>query len=186
MQRLDGNNEIARGNYAWTVKERSASPWIALACVATSLAVILLMLYRAMAYPGEEGGLNLSESGWAVLVAGVACFVLSVGMSAYLRHLTRPAGVPATTQAVPVLPEAPPAEAEMTPPAEPDLSQLEADERHLYGMIDEKGGEMLQRDLVATGRFSKAKVTRLLDKLERRGLLKRERHGMTNRVKLVR
>jgi len=142
------------------------------------------MLYRAMAFPGETGGMALSSSGWAVLVAGVGCFVLSVSLFAYMRYVTRYSRVPEVPQGGSIATVVPPAEA--PPVSEPDLSRLEGDERRLYDMIDEKGGEVLQRDLVATGRFSKAKVTRLLDKLERRGVVKRERFGMTNKVKLVR
>ena len=33
--------------------------------------------------------------------------------------------------------------------------------------------------------FSKAKVTRVLDRLEAKGLVVRERSGMTNRVRIV-
>ncbi len=62
---------------------------------------------------------------------------------------------------------------------------LEEDERQLYTLIREKGGEMLQSEIVATGSFSKAKVTRLLDKLENKDIVVRERHGMTNKVRLV-
>ena len=62
---------------------------------------------------------------------------------------------------------------------------LEEDERRLYLQIRESGGTALQRDLVASGAFSKAKVTRLLDKLERKGLVVRERYGATNRVRLT-
>ena len=62
---------------------------------------------------------------------------------------------------------------------------LDDDERRMYLEIREHGGEILQRDLVALGTFSKAKVTRVLDKLERKGLVVRERHGMTNRVRIV-
>jgi hypothetical protein len=65
------------------------------------------------------------------------------------------------------------------------VKALDEDERRLYLQIREAGGTALQRDLVASGAFSKAKVTRLLDKLERRGLVVRERYGATNRVKLT-
>ncbi len=60
------------------------------------------------------------------------------------------------------------------------------DESRLYQMISESGGEMLQMHIVSSQVFSKAKVTRLLDKLEKRGLVKRERHGMTNRIRIIR
>ena len=65
-------------------------------------------------------------------------------------------------------------------------SPMTEDESTLYEMISESGGEMLQMHIVSSEIFSKAKVTRLLDKLEKRGLVVRERHGMTNRVRIIR
>ena len=65
-------------------------------------------------------------------------------------------------------------------------SPMTEDESKLYEMISESGGEMLQMHIVSSEIFSKAKVTRLLDKLEKRGLVVRERHGMTNRVRIIR
>jgi uncharacterized membrane protein len=61
---------------------------------------------------------------------------------------------------------------------------LDEDEKRLYALIRERGGEMLQKDIVASGSFSKAKVTRLLDKLENKEVVARERHGMTNKIRL--
>ena len=62
---------------------------------------------------------------------------------------------------------------------------LDGDERRLMRVIVESKGELLQRDLVRITAFSDAKVSRLLDRLEERGLVVRERHGMTNRVRLT-
>jgi len=64
------------------------------------------------------------------------------------------------------------------------LRLLNGDERRIFRRIHEAGGEVLQKDLVAEGTFSKAKVTRLLDKLENKGLVVRERYGSTNRVRI--
>lgn len=64
------------------------------------------------------------------------------------------------------------------------LRLLNGDERKMFRRIHEAGGEVLQKDLVAEGTFSKAKVTRLLDKLENKGLVVRERYGSTNRVRI--
>jgi hypothetical protein len=61
---------------------------------------------------------------------------------------------------------------------------LEGDEGKLYKMILDAGGEILQKDLILEGAFDKVKVTRLLDKLESKGLVVRVKHGMTNRVVL--
>jgi uncharacterized membrane protein len=66
------------------------------------------------------------------------------------------------------------------------LRMLSADELRLYEIIRDAGGELLQMHVVSAKIFSKAKVTRLLDKLEKRGLVVRERHGMTNRIRIIR
>ncbi len=81
------------------------------------------------------------------------------------------------------------AEIELPVEAESDASlitTLPDDEQRLYRMLADAGGEMLQMHVVSSGAFSKAKVTRLLDKLENRGLVVRERHGMTNRIRVIR
>lgn len=164
--------------------EASSSSAIATGGIIASSAGIALMVYRAVAYPGDQEGLVLTDWGWLVLVSAVACLVLSVAMRAYVHHLSPPASEP--QNAATEVPEASDAPADPGLPAERDLDMLGEDERRLYDMIVERGGEILQRDIVASGEFSKAKVTRLLDKLEGREFIRRERHGMTNLVKLVR
>ncbi|MCX9009983.1 MAG: MarR family transcriptional regulator [Candidatus Methanoperedens sp.] len=58
---------------------------------------------------------------------------------------------------------------------------LEGDEKVLFQKIAD-GGMILQRELVLKTGFSEPKVSRLLDRLERRGLIIRQRNGMGNRV----
>ncbi len=62
------------------------------------------------------------------------------------------------------------------------LNLLEGDEKKIYQKIIDAGDEMLQRDLVLETEFDRAKVTRLLHKLERKGLITKLKHGMTNRI----
>jgi uncharacterized membrane protein len=62
---------------------------------------------------------------------------------------------------------------------------LEGDERRLFREIVERGGTAYQKDLGVRSDFSRAKVTRILKKLENKGLVARERAGMTNRVRIV-
>jgi len=86
-------------------------------------------------------------------------------------------------------PTPPPPEATAASPS-PELEDLavrllDGDERRLMRVILEARGDILQRDLVRVTAFSDAKVSRLLDRLEERGLVVRERHGMTNRVRLT-
>lgn len=127
---------------------------------------------------------------WGILVASAALFLGAV----FVYYRSRSAGKDrgdeamrsAASEIIPPTPTAAPAAAREEPVPEPTLVRLLGeDERRMYLEIREHGGEMLQRDLVALGTFSKAKVTRVLDKLETKGLVVRERHGMTNRVRLM-
>ncbi len=58
---------------------------------------------------------------------------------------------------------------------------LEGDEKVLFQKIIDNDG-ILQRELVLKTGFSEPKVSRLLDRIERRGLIVRQRDGMGNRV----
>jgi uncharacterized membrane protein len=60
---------------------------------------------------------------------------------------------------------------------------LDGDEKILFQKIVENDG-LLQRELILNTDFSEPKVSRLLDRLERRGLIIRKRDGMGNRVML--
>ena len=60
------------------------------------------------------------------------------------------------------------------------MSDLNKDEKNVFGKIIEMQGTILQSDLVNKTGFTKVKVTRILDKLEGRGLIERKRRGMTN------
>lgn len=50
-------------------------------------------------------------------------------------------------------------------------------------MIYNSNGEIFQKDINVSD-FSRAKITRLLDYLEKRGLIERKSCGMTNKVVL--
>ncbi len=63
------------------------------------------------------------------------------------------------------------------------LETLTGDEKEIYQIVYNAKGEILQKD-IAVSDFSRAKVTRLLDYLEKRGLIERKSCGMTNKVVL--
>jgi hypothetical protein len=65
------------------------------------------------------------------------------------------------------------------------LRLLEGDERRVYRKVVEAGGEILQKDIVSAVPFSKAKVSRIIDKLDEKGLISKERHGYTNKIVLT-
>ncbi len=65
------------------------------------------------------------------------------------------------------------------------LTALEGDEKKLVKEIADNGGEMLQNELVLSLDFSKAKVSRMLTDLEKRGVVVKKQYGLTNKVSLA-
>ncbi|MEM4325705.1 MAG: MarR family transcriptional regulator [Candidatus Pacearchaeota archaeon] len=60
------------------------------------------------------------------------------------------------------------------------LNKLNDDEKIILEKIIESEGAIFQSELVDKTNLSKVKVTRVLDKLEGKGLIERRRRGMTN------
>jgi len=147
----------------------------------------------------------------AVLLGAVALLILLIGTFLVVNHASMPemiiifwglfiliaaliAGIAAAylflarSQAATALaPSSQPLAETANMPELEDLAVrlLDGDERRLMRVIVEARGDVLQRDLVRITAFSDAKVSRLLDRLQERGLVVRERHGMTNRVRLT-
>lgn len=66
---------------------------------------------------------------------------------------------------------------------EADLSSFRPEEKQVYNLVKENGA-IFQADLIEKTGFSKARMTRIVDKLEGSGLVERKRRGMTNVVVL--
>ncbi len=64
-----------------------------------------------------------------------------------------------------------------------DLSSFRHEEKQVYDLVKENGA-IFQADLIDRTGFSKARMTRIIDKLEGAGLAERKRRGMTNVVVL--
>ena len=64
-----------------------------------------------------------------------------------------------------------------------NLSSFRPEEKEIYNLVKENGA-MFQADLIETTGFSKARMTRIIDKLEGSGLVERKRRGMTNVIVL--
>ncbi len=62
------------------------------------------------------------------------------------------------------------------------IKSLKGDEKQIYNMIADSDGSMFQNDLVQKTGFSKVKVSRILDRLEMKGIVERRRRGMSNIV----
>ena len=169
------------------------------------LAVGALLILGAIAafallQPGGQGGMGGMMGGMmvpfvlplvllilAIVLLAVAALVPGAPARAAAGGIPVPTPpIPPSQDAVRVAPGPP-----VLPPAPRPLDEkalvlsLSEDERLMYVRIREVGGAVLQSEIVRWGTFSKPKVTRVLDRLEGRGLVVRERRGMTNRVRLL-
>ncbi len=146
---------------------------------------ILIILDRLMATPNIQ---IVLESGRAVPLESTSFFTLSdvliliicawAGGMAFVYLFTR-----TPTTDVDVSEQVSNDEVK-TKPQELALDILDGDEKIVFAKIVESGEGILQRDLVLKTGFSEAKVSRLLDRLERRQLVIRKRHGMGNLIML--
>jgi uncharacterized membrane protein len=64
------------------------------------------------------------------------------------------------------------------------IKTLTGDEKTIYEKIMSSGGVIFQSDLVEQSGFPKAKVSRILDRMEAGGLVERKRRGMANAIVL--
>jgi uncharacterized membrane protein len=64
-----------------------------------------------------------------------------------------------------------------------NTSGLRQEEKQVLGLVQESG-TIFQADIIEKTGFGKAKVSRILDRLENNGFLERKRRGMTNVVVL--
>jgi len=64
---------------------------------------------------------------------------------------------------------------------EVDLSSFNSEEKKVFNMIREQGA-MFQADLVDKSGLHKSRITRIIDRLEGKGLVERKRRGLTNIV----
>jgi len=61
---------------------------------------------------------------------------------------------------------------------------LKGDEKRIFQELIESKGEILQNALVLKSALSKVKIARILSSLENKNLIIKERHGLTNKIKL--
>jgi len=162
--------------------------------IIASTAAVILLLNRGM----RDGALRFSTEGYVMIIISAAILTVSIGLLAFsllhrkVKSADRPEKEEPAKETItssitePKSPSERSAENDFKEEADEHLISrlLDGDERRLFQMIVSSGGEMLQMDIVAKRIFSKAKVTRLLDKLENRGLIVRERHGLTNKIRL--
>lgn len=62
---------------------------------------------------------------------------------------------------------------------------LKDDERKIVHIIKDNNGEILQNTLVLKSGYSKVHTTRIIASLERKQIVQKHRHGLTNNIKLI-
>lgn len=165
-------------------------PVLLVAAILVIASGMLLVLLQPGGRPGQEGeqptGLSPTTiAGILVVVIGLALLILGLLNPASVARAAPPTASE-TPDSAPIV-QAPSPPSAMSSDTEAAVVRLlDANERLLYIRLRDAGGVALQRDIVAWRTFSPAKVSRILDRLEAKGLLVRERHGATNRVRLVR
>jgi uncharacterized membrane protein len=67
-----------------------------------------------------------------------------------------------------------------------DMSKLDVDEKKVVGILKREHGAFFQKSVMDELEVGKVKMTRLVDKLEAKGIVERKRRGMNNIIVLVR
>ena len=113
-----------------------------------------------------------NNTSWIILIAfGVSFLILGSGFFMIFTH--SPMSNPHKNESI---------KTEKSP--EVDTSDFDEEEKKIFLILKESNGSMYQSDIIKQTEFSKVKMTRILDKLERRSILLRKRRGMTNIVVL--
>lgn len=184
-----------------------------IAAIVAAIAVALLAYALFMGEPADEdstdrGGMwdnarSYSTSNLAIIVA--ASFLIAVGiMFILLREEYEPlppsmAPPPPPeketekTEQVESRPAPAPVEEKVSRPLDEIAAEenylvlrlLLGDERIMFKAVMDSGGEALQKDLIRRTKMSNAKVSRVLEKLERKGVVSKERHGSTNKIRIT-
>ena len=156
-----------------------------------------IMVVIGLAMPEELGGSGMHTNDQIaypfinVVLAAIGGFLLAAGlMLLFLREEYKPLN---EVEAVPTKegprgPPAPAIERGQPGPTEEDylvLRLLSGDERAMFRAIVDNGGEALQKDLIVKLKWSDAKVSRVIDRLIEKGVVTKERHGSTNKVKVT-
>ncbi len=152
----------------------SRSRVLALIVAVGSIALVALVLVLPFTMEHALEGTQLLLWGSILLIV-----TLIVGISLVYVYVSK--FVPESIVVKPAL-----AREDVAQSEEATLRLLPEDERAIYRRLVHEGGQVLQKDLRRMVPFSGPKLTRVLDRLESKGLVVRERRGMTNLVRIVR
>ena len=110
-----------------------------------------------------------------------ALLIVIIGMAgwlAYSAYSKKSDGKEETTEAAGTITK------ERYKPRKVDASALDDEEKKVLAFLQQRRGSVFQSELQVHTGFSKVKVSRLLDKMEQKGIIERKRRGMANLVVL--
>lgn len=111
----------------------------------------------------DECPAHNSYTSWLILAAFAISFVvLGIGFYMLFLPLKKELGSPAMVEI--------------------DTSTMTEEEVQIYNLVKLNQGSMYQSDIIKQTARSKVKVSRILDRLEGKGIIERKRRGMTNIV----
>jgi hypothetical protein len=148
--------------------------------VKISLASATLLAFFTLLLPSLLEDATTTDMFFVFWGAFLLLASIIIGVTGSYLYLTR-----GSAAVVPALIATSPGVGSVEPLPDIVLRVLSEDEREIVRRLREADGMLLQKDLVKTGVFTPAKITRILDRLEYKGLVTRERHGMTNRLRLA-
>ncbi|HIH01714.1 TPA: hypothetical protein HA259_06540 [Thermoplasmata archaeon] len=180
--------------------------WHKIAAAAIAAVAIVLLAYAILSERSEEDmsapGMSdrhvYSSSGLAIIV--FSSFLIAIALMFILLREEYEPLPPSMTHIRPPPPpgtaSGPAGDVHEEPKGRPEaegraretylvLRLLSGDERTMYKAIMDAGGKALQKDLIKTTRMSNAKVSRVLDRLDEKGVVTKERHGSTNLVRIA-
>ncbi|MFQ6012180.1 MAG: helix-turn-helix transcriptional regulator [Thermoplasmata archaeon] len=149
---------------------------LALIVAAGSIALVGLLLLLPLTMEHAFEGAQLLLWGSLLLIV-----TLIIGISLVYAYISKYVGESKATDSRVSRGDSPGTDSQV----EITLELLPVDERSVYRRLLDEGGQVLQKDLRQMVSFSGPKISRVLDRLEGKGLVVRERHGMTNRVRLT-
>lgn len=166
---------------------------------------MIIIMYSLLTPSGHTGGMGAGSTNYPLssLVLGiVGAFMTAMGFSYFFlkeeyepytppssnmqKPTDAPTGVSAERPGRPTVAEMPADKVGIDAEAgDLVLRLLTGDERVMFKTILDSGGEALQKDLIVKTKMSDAKVSRTIDRLVEKGLIMKERYGVTNKVRIV-
>ncbi len=117
-----------------------------------------------------------SSTSWLLTLAfGTAFLILGAGIYLVLAGVSGVSGASGSANSISIKTAELPEEV---------ASRLGPEEKAAYEAVKNAEGSAYQSDLIKATGFSKVKMTRVLDRLESKGIIERKRRGMTNIVVL--